>query len=115
LKSQAGAMKPVGLSPMHCSKAATPTSMRIRRARPRSRRNHDREAFLDRARELQTSLTEPDLHAGRDLGAVVRAVEDDCRQLHARYARDRARLFAIADRMAAGLDAPALVGRRAAG
>ena len=35
---------------------------------------------------------------------LVRAVEDDCRQLHAHYMRDRAELIAITDRMAAKRD-----------
>jgi hypothetical protein len=39
--------------------------------------------------------------AWKALGALVHAVEDDCRQWHARYMRDRLVLIAIADRLGA--------------
>lgn len=60
---------------------------------------HDLEMLLIRVRETQASLPASDQKAWRDFDTLVRAVEDDCRQLHADYMRDRARLLAIADRM----------------
>ena len=75
-------------------------------------RLHDLGVLLDRAREAQARLSPPDLRASRDLGSLVRAVEDDCRRLHARYMRNRTELAAIANRMAAPRAQP--VSRRAA-
>jgi CHAD domain-containing protein len=65
-------------------------------------RLHDLEALLAWGREVQATLSPPDLLAWRDLGALNHAIEADCRQLHARYVRARATLTAIADRMRAG-------------
>jgi CHAD domain-containing protein len=64
-------------------------------------RLHDLEVLLEWVRQVQASLSTPDLTAWRDLGSLAHAIEDDCRLLHARYMRDRARLTAIADRMGA--------------
>lgn len=64
-------------------------------------RLHDLEVLLEWVRQVQASLSTPDLSAWRDLGSLTRAIEDDCRLLHARYMRDRTRLIAVADRMAA--------------
>jgi hypothetical protein len=60
-------------------------------------------------------LSSPDLTAWRDLGSLVHVVENDCRQLHARYMRDRTELIAIADRMGAGKRVAQLAGLRAGG
>jgi CHAD domain-containing protein len=60
---------------------------------------HDLEMLLANVRETQAALPAADLGAWRELNALVRAVEDDCRQLHAHYMRDRAELIAITDRM----------------
>jgi CHAD domain-containing protein len=76
---------------------------------------HDLEMLLAMVRETQASLPASDLSAWRDFNALVRAVEDDCRQFHAQYMRDRARLIVIADRMAAVKRDTRPVGRRAAG
>jgi hypothetical protein len=66
-------------------------------------------------RATQASLPAADLSAWRELNALVRAVEDDCRQLHAQYMRDRSKLITIADRMAAAKRDNRPLGRRAAG
>jgi hypothetical protein len=42
----------------------------------------------------------PDLNAWHQLGLLVRVLEDDCRRLHGRYMRDRAKVLSIAARMA---------------
>ena len=78
-------------------------------------RLHDLEVLLERARQVQALLLPPDLTAWRELGRLAHAVEDDCRQLHARYMRDRARLIAIADRMGAHRPYAASIDHRAAG
>jgi CHAD domain-containing protein len=76
---------------------------------------HDLEMLLASVRTAQASLPASDLSAWRQFNALVRAVEDDCRQLHAHYMRDRVRLVAIADRMAALKRDSRPAGRRAAG
>ena len=64
-------------------------------------RLHDLEVLLVWTRDVQTSLSSPDLMAWKALAALVHAVEIDCRQWHARYMRDRPGLIAIADRLGA--------------
>jgi CHAD domain-containing protein len=75
---------------------------------------HDREMLLAKVRETQASLPAADLGTWRELNALVRAVEDDCRQLHAHYMRHRAELIAITDRIAVKRDVRP-VGRQVAG
>ena len=65
-------------------------------------RLHDYEVLVASGRDVQASLVPPDAAAWRQLKLLVHAIEDDCRQMHARYMRDRARLMAIADRLGAG-------------
>ena len=77
-------------------------------------RLHDLEMLLVRGREAQVALSPPDFTVWRELGSLVHAVEDDCRQRHAGYVRSRERLMAIAERMGAGKGDAQLAGRRAA-
>ena len=77
-------------------------------------RLHDFEMLLVRAREVQATMSPPDLSACRDLGLLVHDVEHECRQLHARYLRDRTDLVAIANRMGASTRAAQPVSRRTA-
>jgi CHAD domain-containing protein len=76
---------------------------------------HDLEALLERARTAQALLVPLDLTVWRDLGSLVHVVEDDCRQLHARYMRHRTELMAMANRMATGRREAQLAAPRAAG
>ncbi|HVH26896.1 MAG TPA: CHAD domain-containing protein [Vicinamibacterales bacterium] len=64
-------------------------------------RLHDLEVLISWTRDAQASLFPPDLATWRELDALVRALDDDCRVLHAGYVHDRARLIAIADRLRA--------------
>lgn len=64
-------------------------------------RLHDCEVLVAEGRDLQAALFPPDLSTWRGLNVLVHAIEDDCRQMHARYMRDRTRLLAIADRLGA--------------
>jgi len=63
-------------------------------------RLHDFQVLLDRVRQTQASATAPDLAVWRGLDALVRALEDDCRRLHARYMRQRAVVVSICERLA---------------
>jgi len=76
-------------------------------------RLHDVQVLIDRVRQLQASLTPPDIVVWRELDALVTSLEDDCRRLHARYMRDRAALLEICGRDVARPAASA--GRRRAG
>ena len=77
-------------------------------------RLHDLEVLIERARQTQASLSPPLLKTWREVGLLVRALEDDCRALHAHYVRSRTKLLAIANRVAA-VNADVAPDRRAAG
>jgi hypothetical protein len=65
-------------------------------------------------REIQASLSSSERRLSRELDGLVARLEDDCRTLHARYVRQRPRLFEATDRLrpqaapAAGEAPPAL-------
>ena len=50
-------------------------------------RLHDMQVLLDRVRQLQASLTPPDVTMWRKLDTLTTALENDCRRLHARFMR----------------------------
>src|SRR5262249_14774983 len=77
-------------------------------------RLHDLEILIGRVRHEQASLSPPRLTAWRELDTLIHALEDDCRALHARYMRNRAKLIAIADRICDTKRHSALANRRAA-
>lgn len=62
-------------------------------------RLHDLEMLVAWARDVQVSRSRRDLNTRRELTTLVRAIEDDCRHLHARFLRDRAKLVAVANRL----------------
>jgi CHAD domain-containing protein len=62
-------------------------------------RLHDRQVLIERARQVQASLTPPDLVVWRGLGNLVATIEKECRRLHGRYVRDAAALVALCDRV----------------
>ena len=67
-------------------------------------RLHDQHVLIDRVRQTQAAAS-ADIRAERELAAMVDALEDDCRRLHARYVRDRAALADICIRSAARVSA----------
>jgi triphosphatase len=62
-------------------------------------RLHDRQVLIERVRQVQASLTPPDLVVWRGLGSLVTTIENTCRRLHARYVRDAVALVALCDRV----------------
>jgi len=64
-------------------------------------RLHDLQVLLARGHEAQATFTPGDPTAVH-MGSLVFAVEADCRQLHARYMRNRTTLVAITNRMRTG-------------
>jgi CHAD domain-containing protein len=83
----------------------------LRRAQDLLGRLHDRQVLADRVRHVQASRVTPDLNQWREMDALVASLERSCRGLHARYARARATLAAICDRLST---APAGAGARRA-
>ena len=63
-------------------------------------RLHDLQVLIDRARDVQASLTPPDITAWRELDGLVLALEEDCRRLHGRYMHEREALLALCTRLA---------------
>jgi CHAD domain-containing protein len=74
-------------------------------------RMHDLQMMIDRARSVQAALPPSDTAAWDQLDALIDALEDDCRRLHARYMKDRPALLAIC---AAAVARPHAVSRRSA-
>jgi CHAD domain-containing protein len=61
-------------------------------------RMHDIQVLIDEVRQTQAALAPPSVTVWRDLDALVRSLEDDCRRLHARYMRIRETLNEVAIR-----------------
>ena len=70
-------------------------------------RLHDLQILIDRARQLQASLTPPNVTVWRELDALVVSLENDCRRLHARYMHERSKLLTICDRVGTRPQSPA--------
>lgn len=64
-------------------------------------RLRDRQVLIDRVRQVQGSLTPPDMTAWRELDALVLSLEHSCRGIHARYLQNQNRLLALCDRLGA--------------
>ena len=64
-------------------------------------RLHDMEVFVAWTRQVQASLEPPNFTAWRQLESLERGIEDECRQLHARYVSQRDSIASIADRLGA--------------
>jgi CHAD domain-containing protein len=62
-------------------------------------RLHDLQVLIDRVRRVQASLAPPNLTAWRNLDALVTALEQSCRRLHARYVGERETLLDLCDRL----------------
>jgi hypothetical protein len=71
------------------------------------------QVLLERVRQLQASLTPPDVTMWRKLDTLTTALENHCRRLHARFMRQRTAVLTMCDR-AAGLKTSTAAARRAA-
>jgi CHAD domain-containing protein len=81
-------------------------------------RMHDLQVLIDRVRQVQASLAPPNVAVWRDLDALIAALENECRRLHARYMRTRDGLVDLAARLGAqqhGTDGAAAQRTRRAG
>jgi CHAD domain-containing protein len=73
----------------------------LKRAQDLLGRMHDLQVLIDRARQLQASLSPPNLAVWRELDALVVSLEDECRRLHGRYVRGSTTLAGVAERLGA--------------
>ena len=64
-------------------------------------RMHDVQVLIDRVRQLQASLTPPDLTMWHGFDELVTSLEDECRRLHARFMRMRPAIQRVCDRVGA--------------
>jgi|RhiMetdeSRZDD1v2_1073273.scaffolds.fasta_scaffold01017_27 CHAD domain-containing protein len=95
---------------------STPDIRLLRRAQDTLGRLHDLQVLIDRVRQVQASLTPPSVALWRALDALVTSLDNECRQLHARYMRVRGELDAVGVRFVRSqVGAPDGDARRAAG
>jgi CHAD domain-containing protein len=76
-------------------------------------RMHDLHLFVDRVREIQSTLVSPDIREWRQLDLLCSAVEDECRLFHARYMRQRPALGVLCARLGPRQGAPRVARRTA--
>lgn len=72
----------------------------LRRLQDTMGRMHDLQVLMDRLRRAQADLGGPSPDSTlRDLDAVVRFLEDECRRMHARFMRSRDVALALCERL----------------
>ena len=77
-------------------RAGLPT---LKRAQALLGRMHDLQVLVDRVRGAQASLAPPNLTVWREMDALIVALDEACRRIHARYVRERSALRAVTDNM----------------
>jgi CHAD domain-containing protein len=92
-----------------------PTIAELKAAQDLLGRLHDLDVLLVHAREAQASFRVSDLVTSRRMDSVIQVLDVQCRQLHARYVRERAGLLAMTNRMAASAPESPRVAERAVG
>lgn len=65
-------------------------------------RMHDLEMLIDRARAAQNRLAPRDRRGMAELNKLIRVLEDECREGHAAYMRDRPALLKLCEAVIAG-------------
>ena len=58
-------------------------------------RMHDLQVLIERVRDVQASLSPPNLNVWRELDGLVVVLDESCRRLHARYLRERTAMHGI--------------------
>ncbi|MDP1569383.1 MAG: CHAD domain-containing protein, partial [Vicinamibacterales bacterium] len=79
---------------------ATARIRRLKAAQDELGRLHDLEVLIDHTRAVQADLAASSRRVATDLDRLVRALEEECRQLHAGYLASRRALLAICDAVA---------------
>jgi CHAD domain-containing protein len=62
-------------------------------------RMHDLQVLIEWVRGAQASLEPPNLVVWREMDALLVALDEACRRLHARYVRDRTALHAVCEKL----------------
>jgi CHAD domain-containing protein len=70
-------------------------------------RMHDLQILIDRLRDVQAASTPPNVTVWRELDALVVALDESCRRLHARYVHERDAIEAITAKLGAESVRPA--------
>jgi len=78
-----------------------PSLRTLKRAQDILGRMHDVQVLIDRVREVQASLMPPNLAVWRHMDALVVALDEMCRVLHARYLRVRPSVDSVVHRLTA--------------
>jgi CHAD domain-containing protein len=81
--------------------AWTPQLVALKRRQQLLGRLHDRQVLVDRVRQVQAALAQPEPGVWRALDAMLASLENECRRMHARYLRDAPALVALCDEIAA--------------
>jgi CHAD domain-containing protein len=63
---------------------------------------HDFETLIDRTRQVQALIAATDRALATELDALVRTLEEECRQQHAAYMRRRASILKLCETLAPG-------------
>lgn len=87
---------------VEASGATTTNELRaLKRAQELLGRLNDLHVLMERVRQIQASLTPPNIGVWRELDALTTMIENSCRRLHARYMGERVALEAITEQLAA--------------
>jgi CHAD domain-containing protein len=62
---------------------------------------HDYEILIDRTRQLQADVAGSDRRLSSELDALIRTLEDECRQMHGSYMRRRTSIAKLCERLRA--------------
>jgi CHAD domain-containing protein len=104
---------------VEASGATTTSELRaLKRSQELLGRLNDLHVLMERVRQIQASLTPPNVGVWRELDALTTMIENSCRRLHARYMGERAALEAITEQLSArpprgSARAPGAAGRTA--
>ena len=96
------------------SRHERPAELRVlKRGQDLLGRMHDLQVLIDTARTTQAGVNTPSVAAWREYDALVTRLERECRELHARYVRERIAIAALAEKRAAKAPRDKHAGKRA--
>jgi CHAD domain-containing protein len=85
----------------------------LRRMQDILARMHHVQELIEHVRVTQAQVSPPNLTVWREFDMLIRALDDDCRRLHARYMRMRSPVMAIVDKLSERRKGQAAVPRSA--
>ena len=92
-----------------------PAIQTLKRAQELLGRMHDLQVLIDWVRGAQASLAPPNLVVWREMDALLVALDEACRRLHARYVRERTALQGVAEKLHTSLSSSTRRSERRAG